>query len=602
MPEPPTQPHTPAGRTVDQSPEEIAALSASAAVPQVSGYEILGELGRGGMGVVYRARHLALDRAVAIKFLRPELARASAARRFREEARVTGQLAHPAIPPVHDFGELPDGRPFLVMKLIKGRTLADLLDENGRDRGALVAAFALVCQGVAYAHARGVIHRDLKPANVMVGAFGEVQVMDWGLAKVLGAPAHDSATEPADDATEIRTGRAGEVTHAGSVMGTPAYMSPEQAGGEVDKIDARSDVFGLGAILCAILTGGPPYAGPTTDSVRLMAVRGETADALARLSACGADPELVALCARCLERDRAARPASGGEVAAAVAAHLANVAERAKRAELERVRAEGLRARSAVEVLEQRKRRRVELAFLLSVGALVAVTATAAWRADSRAREDRYADERRAHEREENLRAEHLRRERNAEALEFLLDLCKESLRAKNFSGARKTFGIVEARLADGRLDDYAQRIEDLRADLVLLERLEGTASERFKHFLYDERSKLNELYSAPFRDFGIVPASMSPDELRARLERSVAPQRVVAALREWQDLTRSGELQQLADRSGLWVVNKGAPRRIEPLRPKNGRSWLTDSVYAPPPGGRLEIDDGFVAPPPRAK
>src|SRR5262249_30223272 len=148
-------------------------------------------IARGGMGVIFRATDNALGREVAIKVLVERFAPDSGtARRFADEARIAAQLQHPGIPPVHDVGTLPDGRPFLAMKLIKGQTLEELLqarpDVSG-ERGRYVAVFEQVCQAVAYAHSRGVIHRDLKPSNVMVGAFGEVQVMDWGLAKVLSA-------------------------------------------------------------------------------------------------------------------------------------------------------------------------------------------------------------------------------------------------------------------------------------------------------------------------------------------------------------------------------------------------------------------------------
>src|SRR5271166_4920054 len=153
------------------------------------GYELCEEIGHGGMGVVYRARDVALDRDVAVKVLSERYpAESPAAQRFLSEARITGQLQHPGIPAVHQVGALVDGRPFLAMKLIKGSTLEELLKaraDSAAERGRLLAIFEAVCQAVGYAHAHRVIHRDLKPANVMVGAFGEVQVMDWGLAKVL---------------------------------------------------------------------------------------------------------------------------------------------------------------------------------------------------------------------------------------------------------------------------------------------------------------------------------------------------------------------------------------------------------------------------------
>src|SRR5262249_18239083 len=140
-----------------------------------------------------------------------------------------------------------------------------LADRTGleQDRPRLLKVFEQACQAVAYAHSKGVIHRDLKPGNVMVGSFGEVQVMDWGLAKVLadGAPEQEGVVAPASVVETMRGG--GDGTQAGTVLGTPAYMAPEQARGEVDELDARCDVFGLGAMLCHILTGVPPFAGGT---------------------------------------------------------------------------------------------------------------------------------------------------------------------------------------------------------------------------------------------------------------------------------------------------------------------------------------------------
>src|SRR5262245_60568317 len=277
-------------------------------------YELLEEIARGGMGVVYRATDRALGREVAVKVVADRFARdAAVARRFDNEARIAGQLQHPAIPPVHEYGTLSDGRPFLAMKLIKGDTLDRLLAERpdpAHDRGRFVAAFEQVCQALAYAHARQVVHRDLKPGNVMVGPFGEVQVMDWGLAKVITAGDQPGSDDPLETGgTTLRAQREpGEPqTQAGSVLGTPAFMPPEQAVGALDQVAARSDVFGLGAILAVILTGRPPFCADSAEGARVLAARGKVGDCFGRLDACGADPGLVALCKRCLAAEPADR-------------------------------------------------------------------------------------------------------------------------------------------------------------------------------------------------------------------------------------------------------------------------------------------------------
>jgi serine/threonine protein kinase len=299
--------------------------------PSIPGYKILQKLDEGGMGVVYRATDHALGREVAVKALREGSAPDSAAaRRFLEEARITAQLQHPAIPPVHQVGALSDGRPFLAMKLIQGRTLHELLQEQGPGAARWLGVFEAVCQAVAYAHSRGVIHRDLKPSNVMVGAFGEVQVMDWGLAKDLASPGREAGGSSAsEDAAHTR---------AGAVMGTPAYMAPEQARGE--PADARADVFALGSMLAAVLTGKPAFVGTTARETIARTAAGDLADVLARMDGCGADAELVALARRCLAVEPGARYADAREVAVAVAEYREAAEARAQQADEERVRAE----------------------------------------------------------------------------------------------------------------------------------------------------------------------------------------------------------------------------------------------------------------------
>ncbi|MCL6503968.1 MAG: serine/threonine-protein kinase, partial [Pirellulales bacterium] len=326
-------------------------------------YELAEQIGAGGMGVVRQARDTMFGRDVAVKLLRPDVpADSPAATRFHTEATITGRLQHPGIPPAYELGTLSNGQPFLAMKLVKGQTLRQLLMERQSPAdglGRFIAVFEQVCHAVGYAHAHDVIHRDLKPSNVMVGAHGEVQVMDWGLAKVLTASRdHEGAAVTDPEATQtwrtqIATPQpADSETRTGSVLGTPAYMPPEQAGGEVRKLDARSDVFGLGAILCEILTGEPPYRGQEENELRLQAVRWETGPAFARLEACQAEPELVALCKRCLAYKQEDRPADGRAVAQQVAEIRQAAEARARQAELEQQRA-------LVREAEGRKRRRV---------------------------------------------------------------------------------------------------------------------------------------------------------------------------------------------------------------------------------------------------
>ncbi len=358
-----------------------------------AGLQLHGEIARGGMGAVLKGRDTELGRDVAVKvLLETHQGRTELVQRFVEEAQIAGQLQHPGVVPVYAMGQLPDRRPYFTMKLVKGKTLAKLLAERtdpSQDWPRLLKVFEQVCQALAYAHARGVIHRDLKPSNVMVGAFGEVQVMDWGLAKVLkqGGIADAKAPAPAE-ATVIRAARsesatpapAGSQTQAGAVLGTPAYMAPEQARGEVAGMDERCDVFGLGAILCQILTGQAPYAGADGDEVCARAARAELGDAFARLDGCRADAELVALAKRCLSANPGGRPRDAGALVAELAAYLESVEARLRRAELERAAAE-------VKAHEERKRRRVQLALAAAVVLLVVGGGGGAWWAQQQRQE-----------------------------------------------------------------------------------------------------------------------------------------------------------------------------------------------------------------------
>lgn len=414
------------------------------------GYKLETEIAKGGMGVIHQARDLTINRTVAVKILQDRYPIDSpVAKRFIEEAQITGQLQHPGIPPIYQVGRMADGRPYLAMKLIKGETLEAIMTRwiqqqtagfpaNGGSTSAAeavpplgsinyLALIEAVAQAVGYAHAHGVIHRDLKPANIMVGPFGEVQVMDWGLAKLI---THDDApaTEPAPAAaaplaTALHDPRAcfdAKATQTGTILGTLTYMAPEQAAGEINKIDQRSDVFGLGAVLCYLLTGRPPYSGTEFEAVRLKALRGQTGEAFAWLDASGAEPGVIALCKRCLAFDPLQRPEDGLAVAAEVAALRREAEQRAKQAEIEQ-------ARARVFAEEQRKRRKIwfALAIVLLVGVITSST-LALWaftlESQAKANEQRAQNERDEKERQRETAVKRLSQiERGVEIIANML-------------------------------------------------------------------------------------------------------------------------------------------------------------------------------------
>jgi serine/threonine protein kinase/tetratricopeptide (TPR) repeat protein len=354
-----------AGSTVPEFP------AAPADSPSIAEYRITAEIAKGGMGRIYAGHDLRLDREVAIKTALPGVT----TERFVTEARITARLPHPGIPPVHELGTLADGTPYLAMKLIRGRTLAALLEERPSPLDELprfLQIFEQVAQAVGFAHAQGVIHRDLKPLNVMVGTFGEVQVMDWGLAKVLRKHGPEARREESRTPAEaFLLPSTAPVTQAGSVLGTPGYMAPEQARGE--DIDARADVFALGATLADILTGRPAFVGKSTEEVIDRAARADLADVQKRLRTSGADGELIALALSCLSAEPAERPGDGRAVAALVGAYRSGVEARLKRAETER-------AEALVREAEQRKRwRTVQVAGGIIAVVLLAGLSASLW-------------------------------------------------------------------------------------------------------------------------------------------------------------------------------------------------------------------------------
>ncbi|HKW63446.1 MAG TPA: serine/threonine-protein kinase [Candidatus Acidoferrum sp.] len=304
------------------SDKAVERLREGAEIPDLTGtrYSLPERVARGGMGVVYAAEDEKLQRRVALKVLDVPSADGDLANRLIREALVLAGLEHPGIVPVHDVGTLSDGRVFYTMKFVQGRRL-DQYVETVSSVTERLRIFLRICDAVAFAHAQGVLHRDLKPANIMVGSFGEVLVMDWGLAKLLRedarAPSH--AADP--DATVFeKPTKAGDssggaetiATGHGTIMGTPGYMSPEQARGDVERLDARSDIFSLGALLRFLLAKNSDSSGNALGKQRL-------------------DKALEAICSKAAAPDPEGRYLSVSELSLDVSRYLDGLAVAAHR-------------------------------------------------------------------------------------------------------------------------------------------------------------------------------------------------------------------------------------------------------------------------------
>jgi tetratricopeptide (TPR) repeat protein len=474
------------------------AVAAEPARPdRIGPYAVTGLLGRGGTSVVWKGVDPQLGREIAIKVLDARHAPGGElARRFLDEARRCSRLEHPGVVPIHAAGELEDGRPWFTMRVVDGETLAARLGARGdpaERQQHFLELLARVCDTVAFAHARGVVHGDLKPANVMVGAYGQVHVLDWGFSRLLGAPAE-------------RTGGAG----------TPAFMAPEQAaaGGA---IDARTDVFGLGGILCVILTGEPPLTGGSRSELRVRAARGSLEPARERLLACGADPELVQLALACLDPAPAARPADAAAVGARLSSWRVSLERRSRELELAAARAR----------VEAREQRRIRVRTVALAALAVASAGVFAWmRIDGQAR--RYEARTAVLQAVERARGRHAGASlAGDERIRWLGEAAFAAQQARTFAG---TLGDPQLQR---ETDELARRCEADRdaavADAAMVHWLED-----FPSHLDLTADELDTNFAARFRAYGVDVATLPADAAAAELAgRAIAPA-LARALDDW--------------------------------------------------------------------
>lgn len=459
---------------------------------QAGRYQLHEEIARGGMGAILRASDPILGRELAVKVVLDGLPD-DGRRRFLEEARVTARLQHPGVPSVHDLGELPDGRPFLVMRLIEGRTLADLLRDRAspkEDWPRFLGIFRQIAQTMAYAHSQQILHRDLKPANIMVGAFGEVQVMDWGLAKSPGAcvaPSSGSSVvgSATSETVDWMPSALGQATQAGSVLGTLAYMAPEQARGQIDQLDERCDVFGLGAILCEILTGAPPYTGQDGAAIWRKARDVDLADAYQRLESCGCDAELLRLSKRCLAPQAEDRPKNAGMLADEVTAYLESAEKRLRQAELATAAARAV-------AVEERKRHRLRLALAASA-LFTVVVGSGLWI---------WAQQRQAKQQAKVARLDGERRQAVTAALDKAVDLTGQARYREAELFLRQ---VAEQMGADGP-EDLQTRLEESRREARLLADLDYAQmhSSEIPNASENQAMTARQAYDRAFAAFGV--------------------------------------------------------------------------------------------------
>jgi serine/threonine-protein kinase len=483
---------------------------AGGARPEGPRYRALHFHARGGLGEVWAARDQEFGRRVALKRLRQERADdPESRRRFLWEAEVTARLEHPGIVPAYGLTWDEAGRPCYAMRFIQGESLQDAIrsfhqaDGPGRDPGErslalrqLLGRFVDVCQTVAYVHSRGVLHRDLKPANVMLGKYGETLVIDWGLARHFDRD--EAQRSSGEESVAPKSAREEGGTRIGEAVGTPAYMSPEQAEGRWDLIGPATDVYGLGATLYALLTGEAPFAGKDGQALLERVKRGEIVPPRQRKRQ--VPRALEAICLKAMAAQPESRYTTALELAADVEHWLADEPVLAHR--------EPWVAR----VRRWRRRRRMAVAVLATALLAAVLIGGGAWLWLSL-------------ERAERVRAaEH--------ALDRAWQLCREDRRAE----AREETRRAEALLGEGGGDDpLRQRARGLLADLDMVQRLEKVRLHWAQaNGLVFDRGPADREYTAAFKQYGIDVDALGAPETAARVRGRPIRAQLVAALDDW--------------------------------------------------------------------
>jgi eukaryotic-like serine/threonine-protein kinase len=329
--------HDDAASAASETPER----DATNFMPRDCGdYELLAELGRGGMGVVYKARQKGLDRIVALKMiLRGDLASPADLVRFRAEAEAAAQLQHPHIVPVYEVDEF-EGRPFFSMKLVEGTTLARRLLDGPLPSRTAAEMLAPICRAIADAHRRGVLHRDLKPSNILIDSEGRTFVTDFGLAKRMkSVSVEEAGTEGIQS-----------LTQTGAILGTPSYMAPEQAAGNRGEVSSASDVYSLGAILYSMLTGRPPFQAASAVDTVLMVLEQDAVPP--RMLNPKVDPDLEMIALKCLQKPPDLRYATADALADDLEAYLSNEPTSARSSHLSQIFTRAFRETHHAAILE----------------------------------------------------------------------------------------------------------------------------------------------------------------------------------------------------------------------------------------------------------